>query len=361
MACVPINRELFDVPVAASMSLLPVQHLFVEPLKPHSYKMSEAEVDEVFSRPIYKKIIGSKAFQRLKNINFLGAIDYVVNPRPSRRHTRYQHSLGVARLALQYSALKNLPAREEVVCVISALLHDIGHAPLSHSLESVFIEEYGIGHHIVAEKILKGELPFARNLHAALIEFGINPFEILTIINGTASEPYSEIFNHEINIDTIEGILRSCTYIYKTPKFWPPHEVLNALVSRADDAVGVLDGFWQLKGEAYQKLINSKNGVLADYICKDYMRTNKESFFEDYHYSTERELEKKHPILFSKLRSLGSVELCELLPDTNQIVFNNRNFHINHKVSLDSVWAIDKRYTQSKSKEIFQLQPKRGK
>lgn len=360
MSCAPMNKDLFDDFREVSTFRLLEQPSLGVPLNPHGFKMTESEVGEVFSRPIYKKIIASKAFQRLKSINFLGSIDYVINPKPSRRHTRYQHSLGVARLALQFSILRQLPERQEIICVLSALLHDIGHAPLSHSLESVFIEEYGIGHHIVAEKILKGELPFARNLHTALIEYGINPFEILAIINGTGPEPYGEIFNHEINIDTIEGILRSCTYLYKSPKFWPPHEVLNALANCNAEAMPVLDSFWKLKGDVYQKLINNKTGVLADYVCQDYMRKNIPSFFEDYFYLTERELEKKHPLLFSKLRNLKNVEPWKLLPDTSEIIFRNRSFHINSDVVLDSVWSINKRYTQTKSKDVYQLRPKRG-
>lgn len=352
------HRDFFDNFQEASYLALSEQPFFSAPLKPHSYQMTKDEVDRVFSRPIYKRIIESKAFQRLKSINFLGSIDYVVSPKSSgrrQRHTRYQHSLGVARLALQFSILRQLPERQEIICVISALLHDIGHAPLSHSLESVFIEEYGISHHIIAERILRGEIPFGRSLHLALTEFGINPFEVLVVINGTSPEPYSEIFNHEINIDTIEGILRSCTYLFNNPKFRPPHDVLNALVNRNIETLPILDSFWKLKGDVYHQLINSKTGVLADYICQDYMRTNKPSFFEEYYYSTERQLEKYHPLLFSNLRKLTSVEPRQLLPNTSEIIFNNRNFLINSDVLLDSVWAIDKRYTQTKNKKIFQL------
>lgn len=353
-----MNKDLFDGLSEVCALALPEQPLFSAPLKPHSYKMTKDEIDRVFSRPIYKKVIESKAFQRLKSINFLGSIDYVFNPKSSgrrKRHTRYQHSLGVARLALQFSTLRQLPERQEIICVISALLHDIGHAPLSHSLESVFIEEYGISHHIVAERILRGEIPFGRSLHLALTEFGINPFDILVVINGTGPEPYSEIFNHEINIDTIEGILRSCTYLFNNLKFRPPHEVLNALVNRNVEALPILDNFWRLKGVVYRQLVNSKIGVLADYICQNYMRTNIPTFFEEYYYSTERQLEKHHPLLFSNLRKLTSVKPREILPNTSEITFKNRSFHINSDVLLDTVWAIDKRYTQTKNKEIYQL------
>lgn len=351
-----INRDFFEDSREARSLAISEQPFFSPPLKPHSYQMTKDEIDRVFSRPIYKRIIESKAFQRLKNINFLGSIDYVVNPKQRRRrHTRYQHSLGVARLALQFSILRQLPEKQEIICVISALLHDIGHAPLSHSLESVFIEEYGIGHHIMAEKIIRGEVSFGRDLYSTLIEFDINPFEVLEVIHGTGPEPYSEIFNHAINIDTIEGMLRSSMYIYKNPKLWPPHEVLNALANRNIGAIPILDSFWILKGDVYQKLINGKLGILADYVCQDYMRANKSSFFDDYYHLTDRVLERKHPNLFSKLRILNSTEPSQLLPYTSEIIFNNRKFYINSDISLDTVRAINKRYIQTKTQEVYHL------
>jgi hypothetical protein len=343
----PGSPALFEKPLFSSLAI------------PHSYHMTQAEIDSVFSKPVYRRIIRSKAFQRLKSIHFLGSIDYVLNPKipkSNKRHTRYQHSLGVARLALQFSMLRQLTERQESVCVVSALLHDIGHAPLSHSLESVFIEEYGIGHHIVAEKIILGDVSIGKDLHSVLIEFEINPIEIMEVINGTGPEPYNEIFNYAINIDTIEAILRSSTYMFKNMIFWPPHEVLNALVKRDSEAMPILDSFWLLKGEVYQKLINHQMGVLADYVCQDYMRTNKSSFFEDYYYSTEGELEKKHPNLFSRLKMLTTVDPRELLPYTSEILFVNRKFHINSDVPLDTVRSINSRYTQTKTQEVYLLQ-----
>ena len=120
-------------------------------------------------------------------------------------------------------------------------------------------------------------------------------------------------------------------------------------------ALPILDSFWKLKGYVYHNWINSKLGILADYICQDYMRTNKLSFFEDYFYFTDRELEKIHPRLFSTLRKLAIVKPCQSLPNTSEIIFNNRTFHINKDVLLDSEWAIDRRYTQTKDKGIYKL------
>jgi len=57
--------------------------------------------------PLLVELVATRAFQRLKSIRFLGGIDYLLVRAPNGakgniRYTRFQHSLGVARLALQY-------------------------------------------------------------------------------------------------------------------------------------------------------------------------------------------------------------------------------------------------------------------
>jgi HD superfamily phosphohydrolase len=39
-----------------------------------------------------------------------------------------------------------------------ALLHDIGHLPISHSLEPVFLSVFGIDHHHASEDIFFGRV-----------------------------------------------------------------------------------------------------------------------------------------------------------------------------------------------------------
>jgi HD superfamily phosphohydrolase len=85
-------------------------------------------------------------FQRLRNIKQLGLTSFVY---PGANHSRFQHSLGA--LHLMDTALKTLQGkgvvitREEEMAVYSAiLLHDVGHGPFSHALESSIIT--GISH-----------------------------------------------------------------------------------------------------------------------------------------------------------------------------------------------------------------------
>jgi hypothetical protein len=329
----------------------------------HKYELSDSEVSKIFVRPIFQDVIHSLAFQRLKKIHFLGSLDYVINPagpKPNKRHTRFQHSLGVARLALQFARDARLQENEEIIAVVSALLHDIGHAPLSHSLESVFKKEFGIGHHLVSERIVRGDVPIGKGLSAVLRKAKINPFEILATMNGKGGPRFRELFNHAINVDTIEAIIRSSTYLYPQQLFRPPSDVLAALLTPCEISARLLDTFWRLKDDVYNNLIASGTGVLADYACQQYMRDRIETFDQEYYYLTEPDLRDRHPELFALLENLSIQAVLELLPGLNDIKFMRRRFTINDEVDLNSIFAVDDRYTQSRIEETYPLRIKMG-
>ncbi|MCA2442359.1 MULTISPECIES: HD domain-containing protein, partial [Vibrio] len=106
---------------------------------------------KLFNDSFFKSIIDTKEFQRLKSVSFLGAIDYTDRKNKS---TRYIHSLDVAKLALYISEVRNYSTEVTNHLVAAALLHDVGHAPLSHSMEPSFFDEFGIDHHCATTQII---------------------------------------------------------------------------------------------------------------------------------------------------------------------------------------------------------------
>jgi HD superfamily phosphohydrolase len=91
-------------------------------------------------------IIEHPWFQRLRNIKQLGLTSFVY---PGANHSRFQHCLGA--LHLMDMALKTLKTKdikispsEEEAALIAILLHDIGHGPFSHALETTLTK--GIKH-----------------------------------------------------------------------------------------------------------------------------------------------------------------------------------------------------------------------
>jgi hypothetical protein len=113
-------------------------------------------------------IIEHPWFQRLRNIKQLGLTSFVY---PGANHSRFQHCLGA--LYLMDTALKTLKSKdvkisqsEEEAALIAILLHDIGHGPFSHALETSLIN--GITHEdlslLLMEKlneVFKGRLGLA--------------------------------------------------------------------------------------------------------------------------------------------------------------------------------------------------------
>jgi uncharacterized protein len=88
------------------------------------------------------EIINSPPFQRLRNIKQLGLTHLVF---PGATHTRFSHSIGVLHIASMMveslerrykTDFENLDIEKDLVR-LAALLHDIGHYPLSHTIEGI--------------------------------------------------------------------------------------------------------------------------------------------------------------------------------------------------------------------------------
>jgi hypothetical protein len=106
---------------------------------------------KIFNDPVYGfvsvpyeiifDLIEHPYFQRLRNIKQLGLTHLVY---PGALHTRFHHALGAMHLmSIALETLKNKGVKiteEECKAVtIAILLHDIGHGPFSHALESCIV------------------------------------------------------------------------------------------------------------------------------------------------------------------------------------------------------------------------------
>ncbi len=120
---------------------------------------------KIFNDPIYGFIsipyelifdlIEHSYFQRLRRISQTGLTQFVY---PGAMHTRFHHALGsmyLMRNALQILKSKNVPisVEEEQAALIAILLHDIGHGPFSHTLESAILQD--ISHEEVSLLLLE--------------------------------------------------------------------------------------------------------------------------------------------------------------------------------------------------------------
>ena len=86
-------------------------------------------------------IVRDDFFQRLRNIKQLGFSEYVF---PGATHNRFIHSIGVMHVAekafdrlFKETLFEKDIQRLKETFKLACLLHDVGHAPLSHSTETV--------------------------------------------------------------------------------------------------------------------------------------------------------------------------------------------------------------------------------
>lgn len=117
-------------------------------------------------------VIEHPFFQRLRRIGQTGLLSQIF---PGANHTRFHHALGA--MHLMFSALETLKlkgveisVKEEQSALLAILLHDIGHGPFSHALESMLLEDW---HHEKLSLLLMQELnrEFSGELSTAIEMF----------------------------------------------------------------------------------------------------------------------------------------------------------------------------------------------
>ena len=282
--------------------------------------------------PFFLELAATKAFQRLKSIRFLGGIDYLLvrSPNGARgnvRYTRYQHSLGVASLALFYCNALALPFTDRRLVFAAALLHDIGHAPLSHSLEPVFKEVFGLAHHQANEDIVTGRVPLGFEVYNALCGYNVDVERLIAMISGQDAG-FNGFFSGPINFDTIDGIIRARAYAQPNSTMLSPDTVTEAALRRYSERDHwAVDEFWLYKDQVYRHLINSRTGVLADFACQMYMRLNLDAVSLDDYFVTEAQIFRKLPGLRDLLTSRSFEN--EIMRQVNTpISFTARRFYI---------------------------------
>lgn len=157
------------------------------------------------------EIIEAPFFQRLKNIKQLG---FTENIFPGATHTRYLHSIGVMDVASKvfnqiFKGHKNSAdlARLKESVRLACLLHDIGHAPLSHTTEFVMplVSKLDLSENFRPETDRQAthedytiksiiDSSFTKSFSALTRKFGVQPNQVAELIIGkTNSSDYFEL------------------------------------------------------------------------------------------------------------------------------------------------------------------------
>ncbi|MEK6269671.1 MAG: HD domain-containing protein [Planctomycetales bacterium] len=121
-----------------------------------------AEIDVPVTSRVCR-LIDTAEFQRLKSISQLGFVSLVY---PAANHTRFEHSLGVYRLALLYlkrlahdpQFAKLIDKQDAELLIVTALLHDLGHWPFCHAIEDIQLPRVPRHEFFASSFLLEGEI-----------------------------------------------------------------------------------------------------------------------------------------------------------------------------------------------------------
>jgi len=193
-----------------------------------------------------EKVINCESFQRLKFINQLTAQHLY----PSSNHTRFEHSLGVMILSIKFfnrieRLLQDIIAKKpkelfphnnlnylKEHLVYAAVLHDVGHAPLSHVGEHFFIKDK------IIKNIVSEHKKYGRSINETIFKKA-SSHEIMScyVIIKKFKEIFDEIFK-TIDYDFIYRIILGAKY---NKKEYPERNVIISIVNSDTFDVDRLD------------------------------------------------------------------------------------------------------------------------
>ncbi len=171
----------------------------------------------IHADPLERALINSRPLQRLRAIHQLG-FAYLVFP--GAEHSRFSHVLGAMELAGRvYDALAadgvevldpDRRSRARRLIRVTALLHDIGHAPFSHSAEDLF--DGGIDHEEMTRRLL--DLEEIRDIFARLGD-GLEPEMVVRLLgkpDDATERLLAKIISGELDVDKMDYLLRDSLY-----------------------------------------------------------------------------------------------------------------------------------------------------
>ena len=168
-------------------------------------------------------LVDTPEVQRLRGIRQLGLANLAF---PGANHSRFEHALGVAYLLKRMNEELKLRGPELNLLLAAATLHDVGHAPYSHTLEYLTKEYVGKDHMELTGDILQGKLSVCPpgelerlqelrvpSVVEVLERHGINPKEVARLLLGKHRKPYlGQLIYSDIDVDQMDYLLRDAHF-----------------------------------------------------------------------------------------------------------------------------------------------------
>ena len=253
-------------------------------------------IKRIFHDPIHKEIIFDSAkpeelmimelidtiaFQRLRRIKQLGAASLLFHGAESSRFT---HSIGVFCIARKiYESLvqsENKFSTNKFVLFGAALLHDLGHGPLSHTSEAIFNHN----HEYWSEKLIKNYSP----IKSILENYGNElPNQIGELFKSKSlfSKPLKTLISSEIDCDRLDYLLRDSYNTGTNYGLVDLGRIISALTISPDGNIAIkpkgviaIEHFLVLRNMMYRTIYNHRINEISTWILEKIIYTIKKNY-----------------------------------------------------------------------------------
>ena len=229
---------------------------------------------------VFQDLLDCPELQRLCSIKQLGLAHLVF---PGAHHTRLEHSLGAYHMATRIADVLAFPdsIMDQFRC--ASLLHDIGHGPFSHTLESILRERYNVDHVDLTEKLIMGEYDifqgdesrFLQDMHTVtdvLEKHHIDKSMLSHIIKGNEQKhPYlGELLNSVVDVDQLDYLLRDSYYtgvaygMIDRQRFTETIDIYNDHLALDRKGVGVVENILMARALMYSSVYFHKTVRIAE-------------------------------------------------------------------------------------------------
>ena len=216
-------------------------------------------------------LIDTPAFQRLRRIRQLGPANLTFHGAESSRFT---HSLGVTHLARR--ALRQLErshpeiAEHRTVLYAAALLHDVGHAPFSHSGEEMF----GLHHEVWSARLIRDDPALRDRLEA---EAPGTAEAVATLLEGGpfASPAIQAQVSSQLDGDRLDYLMRDSHSTGTTYGRLDLDRLLAGLVLAPDGSLAIhpraslaVEHYLVVRQLMYRSVYNHRLNVVCNWILQ---------------------------------------------------------------------------------------------
>ncbi|MFP4609169.1 MAG: HD domain-containing protein, partial [Candidatus Aenigmatarchaeota archaeon] len=228
--------------------------------------------------------------QRLRGVKQLGLTNLVF---PGDNHTRLEHSIGAYHVAEKMANQLELSKEEKDQVKAAALLHDLGHAPFSHTLEFIIKDKTGKDHMDVTQELIKGERKIEDRDYPTIPEIledhGISPEKVadlikeeperikITDLNVHDGQKYFgeekylyQMIHGSLDVDQLDYLLRDSHYtgaahgVIDIERLIQTVEIFNGNLVISKGGISAVEGMLVARGLMYSSVYFHKTARIAE-------------------------------------------------------------------------------------------------